>query len=113
TELLGLPDGEIADLHGGDRTVEVLLHHEHIDETDEVVVAQTVQLIDDRAGEVRLVEGYDEQLDGSDGHAQLLGTAKRCTRWDGSCVRWISPRGPWPSRRRTPLGSGCRRRRAP
>ena len=52
----------------------VLLHGEHVDQADLVVVTQVRELVEDLAGEVRPVEGDHEQLDRSDGHAGLLGT---------------------------------------
>src|SRR5436190_7258217 len=61
-EVFGLVDRQVAPLEGGELTVQALLHGESVDEPDDAALTKTLQLLDDLAGELRLVETHDEQL---------------------------------------------------
>ncbi len=67
-ELGGLALGEIAVLHRLDGAVLVLSDHQRVHEPDGVALPEPLELGQDLAAEVGLVEAQHQELHGSDGH---------------------------------------------
>src|SRR6476646_1051189 len=70
-ELLGLLERQVGDLDVLEVALVVLAHDEQVDEAGDVARLQPLELGEDLAGELWLVEAHDEQLDGSGDHDHL------------------------------------------
>src|SRR3954449_3945103 len=91
---------EIAEVHHLDRSCRVLVHRERVDHAHGVALAQALELGDDLAVELRMLEPEHDQLHRSDSHRSPFGRAATAI---AGC--WWSM---WP---RAPAFS-CRRSRA-
>ena len=67
-ELDRLVLGEVAQVEHLDLALGVLVHRQRIDHAHGVALAQALELLDDLAVEVGVLEAQHDQLDGSDGH---------------------------------------------
>src|SRR5512132_1838460 len=80
-ELLRLLLRELTSLQGGDLSVRVLVDHERVDHANRVITPQPLELVDDLALEIGLVEPQGDQLYRSDRHLtppSIINSHHRC-----------------------------------